>query len=801
MQWSGKANFWTLHSLPPGFAYSNAKKKAPMPSCDYCNQTYRGWAIKDGDYRYCMGLCHERGQALLDVLKKIPESQVENVIADAHRSLCRSCEKNYGVDVYSSHRFWSAIFYWSWKTSSNVLCRQCGRAKQLKDLAFCLIAGWWSAPGIIITPFFILSNIIALFRRTDSSPSERFKKLVRINLARHLATQMPSPRDGIVSTPSLARAAPIISVVKSVGGLGGLVTRGISFNPDRSEVLVKREGEKSWRRAGDAAELTLDAAPTIGSTSLDIVPDRATPRDEPSQAPNRFNFIAMHWRGLYPLWISYWVINVVGAILAAAAVAMIGALFSTNSGYSPTPIFWSILCAWLCVVTIVVWQIVGFWRSANRHGDRRAALGKKSPWAVLAKIAVVLGVLNLLGTFAKTGLPQLLETAGMAFMGDPDIPEYSFRIMRDGTEVEITGGFKYGLTDEFRKLLKASRQIKVVHLDSLGGRLGEAEKLYQVIRENGLVAYVPTKCASACTIAFAGGKQRYIARDAVLAFHGPAFPGMDKQDLASSISEQTRLFRAAGFGSAFITRALATPNSDLWKPTVAELLEAKVITGISDGSQFASSGWGEITKEEVALQVAKALPVFAALKDRLPESYDGIVDAFYTSYLAGKTETEMIGAARAKLHQLLRSLTPLANDDVLVDVARLYADEIQALWQKSGATSCYDYALGMTDRNYSEELPEVLVKRRQELNERVVRTAAKRAPVPEASLKPIRNRLRSVMTARGITAGQIELLQATDVPITRQGEYCVASIDLFLAIASLPQRDAATFLRFMWTDK
>ena len=60
--------------------------------------------------------------------------------------------------------------------------------------------------------------------------------------------------------------------------------------------------------------------------------------------------------------------------------------------------------------------------------------------------------------------------------------------------------------------------------------------------------------------------------------------------------------------------------------------------------------------------------------------------------------------------------------------------------------------------------------------------------------------LRSVMTARGITA-QIKLLQATDVPITRQGEYCVVSIGLFLSIASLAQRDAATFLRFMWTDK
>ena len=36
-----------------------------MGVCDYCGANYRGWAIKDGNYRYCMGHCHKRGNALL----------------------------------------------------------------------------------------------------------------------------------------------------------------------------------------------------------------------------------------------------------------------------------------------------------------------------------------------------------------------------------------------------------------------------------------------------------------------------------------------------------------------------------------------------------------------------------------------------------------------------------------------------------------------------------------------------------------------------------------------------------------
>jgi hypothetical protein len=109
-------------------------------------------------------------------------------------------------------------------------------------------------------------------------------------------------------------------------------------------------------------------------------------------------------------------------------------------------------------------------------------------------------------------------------------------------------------------------------------------------------------------------------------------------------------------------------------------------------------------------------------------------------------------------------------DDVLVDVARLYADEYQALWQKSGATSCYDYASGTTDRNYSEELPEVLVKREQELNERVVRTAAKRAPVPEASLEPIRNKLRQLGDIRRDPSSRSDDLLVS--PTVRQRRLC-----------------------------
>jgi hypothetical protein len=161
-----------------------------MATCDYCGATYRGWAIKDGPYRYCTGLCHSRGKALLSRLDQLPSSKLDEIIAREHAGPCPRCLQNRSVDVYESHRIRSFIVYSSWQTNSFVACRECAHQQQSEDLAFCFFAGWWSPPGILITPFFILFNIVAMFRRQDPSlASDRFRIMVRMNVARHLASQ------------------------------------------------------------------------------------------------------------------------------------------------------------------------------------------------------------------------------------------------------------------------------------------------------------------------------------------------------------------------------------------------------------------------------------------------------------------------------------------------------------------------------------------------------------------------------------------------------------------------------------
>src|SRR5205085_128806 len=255
-----------------------------------------------------------------------------------------------------------------------------------------------------------------------------------------------------------------------------------------------------------------------------------------------------------------WLGNIAFAILGVA----IAKAFRAESGYNPTNIFAVIVLTWSSLVVVVSWQLVGVWRSANRYAQGRARVGLGAFWGRLAQAAVILGAIGNFATFMREGAPQVVEVSGMAFRNDPDVPDYAIRVMRDGTEAEIVGGFKFGLTDDFEKILKASRQVQVVHLDSIGGRLGEGEKMFRLIRDRGFNTYVSSKCLSACTVAFAGGRQRYLHRNATLGFHRGAFPGVQEGEFDSS---QRDVFKTAGFDDRFIAKALSTPHRDMWRPS------------------------------------------------------------------------------------------------------------------------------------------------------------------------------------------------------------------------------------------
>ncbi len=192
---------------------------------------------------------------------------------------------------------------------------------------------------------------------------------------------------------------------------------------------------------------------------------------------------------------------------------------------------------------------------------------------------VCLGVLQLIGLLVRTAIPQIAEATSIAFMDDPGIPAYSIRVMNNGSEAEIAGGIKFGLSSDFEKVLNASRGVRLVHLDSVGGRIGEGQKLNELIKSRGLDTYVDLKCLSACTLAFVAGRQRILKRGAKLGFHRASFAGEDQVDG----SLERSIYAAAGVSDTFVERAMTTKNAEMWQPSDTDLVSAGVITRGFDG--------------------------------------------------------------------------------------------------------------------------------------------------------------------------------------------------------------------------
>ena len=106
----------------------------------------------------------------------------------------------------------------------------------------------------------------------------------------------------------------------------------------------------------------------------------------------------------------------------------------------------------------------------------------------------------------------------------------------------------------------------------------EAQQLARLIRERGLDTLVDGQCASACTIALIAGRHRIAGPSAAIGFHQPTFPGLSEHERAMMIADMRRLYSEGGISGAFLDCVLRVAPDDMWYPTQAELLAARVIT-------------------------------------------------------------------------------------------------------------------------------------------------------------------------------------------------------------------------------
>ena len=170
-----------------------------MARCAQCGARILARGIRRGEVRYCNAHCEARTRArACDAL--LPAKLIDERVHVIHRGRCPKCGGLGPVDVHCSYQVSSYIHHSSWRTNVRVCCRSCATRDQLFHAFACFLVGWWSIPGLVLTPLQIVRNLAGMFSGPNPlEPSEPHKAHTRAALGAELVTtgQAPIPRPQI----------------------------------------------------------------------------------------------------------------------------------------------------------------------------------------------------------------------------------------------------------------------------------------------------------------------------------------------------------------------------------------------------------------------------------------------------------------------------------------------------------------------------------------------------------------------------------------------------------------------------
>jgi hypothetical protein len=293
---------------------------------------------------------------------------------------------------------------------------------------------------------------------------------------------------------------------------------------------------------------------------------------------------------------------------------------------------------------------------------------------------------------------------------EPGDDKIKIKLSEDGKVIFIAGEMVTGSYRKFARVLKGAPAVRTVHLGSPGGIVLEGYLMSALVRERKLNTYVESTCASSCTQVLVAGVDRAVAPLAKVGFHASAVVDDTDDDSApSKLADETPIpsktndknegsasaapdnappdenddlvfklsFVRSGVDQSFITRAFTTPHKDMWYPSIAEMVVARILTRTSTGGEISlapgigmsRSALDENLLEKLVWQKAKALrpAVFEA----------SILEALRDSQI-GASETETIEAAYGELRDRLSDELSSAPDIIVDRFLTLSVDQMKA---------------------------------------------------------------------------------------------------------------------------
>lgn len=288
------------------------------------------------------------------------------------------------------------------------------------------------------------------------------------------------------------------------------------------------------------------------------------------------SYVVRHWQGSLPLWIAFW-LN--WLVIATATTTVLRTVVNEmlDSGYPVRSIAIVSILVSCGLLLVWLWSTVGVWRSSNW----RQSGGLKRFWCGLSRVIVVIGCINTVQQLRMYTFPEVIEYAQF-LVGQDEIGSVSLSLSSDQKVLEIRGMLGVGAYDAIKAKLDEFPSVRMLEVDSGGGRMYEGAAIARLIRSRDLDVKVTEQCLSACTLVLLAGRNRIALPTAGIGFHRPSNPGFDKRVEAYLASRSMNLYRKAGLAEDFISHIHKTPSDDMWYPTADEL-KASGITNYTAG--------------------------------------------------------------------------------------------------------------------------------------------------------------------------------------------------------------------------
>ncbi len=502
---------------------------------------------------------------------------------------------------------------------------------------------------------------------------------------------------------------------------------------------------------------------------------------------NHKNYFLKHWYGEHSLVRSYWINGALVNILFGIVVSLL--TYDLSFDESPQFTAYALIFMWAVIFVVTIWQAVGIWRSANNYSKR-----SKKSWGKVAQALTILGMLGFISTIFTTTLPQVKEFWLIGSGNDP-MGQFQLRVLRDATELEFSGYIGFGATEKTEEYLEAHPAIKLIHLNSIGGRVESARKLAALIESKGLSTYTSYECSSACIIPYAAGKERLIAKNAKLGFHQYDFPGAKQSDFYSDYAMDSKYLLSKGISQQFVDRIFDTPPSEMWEPSHEELISGNFITRYPDYSDVAITNIlpSELNKFEKTLSQT---PIYQAIKEASPEGYDQIVMAYRQAVERGQSMSEVRKVSLPIIIEILYQRLPYTSGEALLEYTQLLVDQYKH-YEMANPQKCYSYAHGSDVGVDTSDLPQELIDRELGLTGRVISEYSQFNEIPNE--EDVLAFLEEVFGAVGQAHGEdAALILEDNHSFEDRPKYCSITISLYEEILKLPPSSAVKTLRHMF---